>query len=392
MWWTRLWLVLVSLAIAALGVVFVSLLRDVEQESLRSRDEQLSRSQTTIEQALRLEAAALIEAATVMASDVTLASTLEDEARGLGEPQLLRNSLKKRLRLLAEGRRLSLLWLLSRDGQVMARVGLDEDRSGDSLVGWPVAGLALRGYRLDDLFEHGGRVYTVAAVPLPALSHDSYAGALIIGLPLDENLGDKLGVSVVFRHGNRLLGSTAASPPADAKVMELRRPGSVQGVSILTWQRASSVSPVTRIRALLAGLPLGYLLRGALISVLLLGVGFLLLRLDRTESAPARALPLSASPSPTAMADTPSFLTAPLIPPEVDGEPGSLSQLPRLYAEFVSAKARRGESLVGLSFETFCDELKESAARIQSDQGCREVRFRVHETDGRASLRATPVW
>lgn len=395
MWWTRLWLLLLSLAVATLSVLGVALLREFEAESLRHRDALLVKSQTTIEQALRLEAAELLEAATVIASDVTLASTLEDQARGLGEPQLLRSSLKKRLRLLAEGRRLSLLWLLDRDGQVLARVGLDEDRSGDSLVGWPVAELALRGYRLDDLFEHGGRVYTVAAVPLAALAHDRYAGALLIGIPLDENLGEKLGLAAIFRHGDRLLGASSASPPADAKVLEVQRPGSVKGVSILTWQRASSLSPLARTQALLASLPLGWLLRGALLSGLLLAVGWLLLRLDRP--APEPTLPLFASPgpaSPLALPDAPSVPATPALPTEeeVDGEPGSLEQLPRLYAEFVAAKARRGESLVGLSYETFCEELKESAARIQNDQGCREVRFRVHETDGRASLRATPVW
>lgn len=383
--WTRLWLVLVSLVLGGLIACGLVLLREVEQESIRHRDELLLLGQREIDQALRLDADQLIDSATVIASDVALASTLEDIERGLGEPALLQKSLQKRLRRLAEGRQLAFLWLLGRDGQVLARVGLDEDRSGDSLFGWPLAELALRGYRLDDLYEHGERIYTVAGVPLTTLGHDRYAGALVIGEPLSTKSFEKLGLSAVWRHGDRLLGASTDSPPADAKVIEVPRHGSVRGVALLTWTRASSLSPLVRLRALLVAMPLGVLLRGALLSGLLLVVGFLLLRLDRKEPA----LPVPPVPK---LDGTGSLPAQPNITSETDGEAGSLDALPRLYAEFVSAKVRRGEPLIGLSFETFCDELRESHARIQTDQGCRDVLFRVHETDGRASLRATPVW
>ena len=386
MTFTRLWLVLLSLVIGGLGVGGLALVRDADQESLRHRDERLTLSQQQIEQALRLDAAQLIETATVIGSDATLASTIEDAERGLGEPRLLQKSLQKRLRRLSDGKKLAFLWLLGRQGQVLARVGLDEDRSGDALDGWPFAELALRGYRLDDLYEQNGRIFTVAGVPLTALSQKGYAGALLIGEPLDEKLGEKLGLQAVWRHRDKLLGESSLRPPADARVVEIRRPGSVDGIALLTWQRAHVVSPFWRLRTLFLALPIGVLLRGAGLSALLLMVGFLLLRLDR--SAPTPVPPGLAGLEPSQR----SLLQVPTPPVDSFGEPGSLDALPRLYAEFVSTKVRQGESLLGLSFETFCDELRESHARIQVDQGCRDVLFRVHETDGRASLRATPVW
>ena len=79
-------------------------MRDADQESLRHRDERLTLSQQQIEQALRLDAAQLIETATVIGSDATLASTIEDAERGLGEPRLLQKSLQKRLRRLSDGK------------------------------------------------------------------------------------------------------------------------------------------------------------------------------------------------------------------------------------------------------------------------------------------------
>ena len=391
MWWTRLWLVKLSLLLLALMVGGVLLWRDAEREMAEQRDSLLSKTRQTAELGLRIEAEQLIEQATVLAGDTTLTGGLEEQQRGLAEPELLRLSIQKRLRKLLEHRELGLAMLVDRDGVVLSRVGVSEARHGDSLSGWQLVQLGLRGYRLDDLYEEEGRLYEVAVAPLTTPSHDRYAGALVIGRPLDERLGTTLGVEVAWRRAGQLVTSAGAGPPPGATVLSVRRPGSVEGVELLIWQVPHMASIRARlVRSVAHGLPSRSLLWGGLVSVLLLGAGFGLLAIDRARldkqhqaSIAPMLLPLPADP--VAFSE-PIATTAPA------ADPAPTDDLAHMYADFVAAKVRCGESLGGLSFETFCDEILGGKQNITRDQGCRDVYFRVQVKDGRATLRATPVW
>jgi hypothetical protein len=264
-------------------------------------------------------------------------------------------------------------------------------------MGWPLLQLGLRGYRLDDLYERDGRVYEVAAVPLTALSHDRYAGALVIGRALSEKVGQKLGIAVAWQRAGKWLGAnppTAHQPMDNAQersaLMLLRRPGSVEGVELWGWQPSRPTTLRSRLEiSRSSGLPLRFLLRGALASLLLLGCGLLLTKLDRARLLSSWRPETPASRQAT-VTDVPAIISLP--DPDPYAEPPAGDDLPRMYADFVAAKVRCDESLAGLSFETFCDEILGGKERIKSDQGCREVMFRVHVHDGRATMRATPVW
>ena len=111
MWWTRLWLVKLSLLLLALVVCGGLLWRDVEREMAQQRESLLAKTQQTAELVLRLEAEQMIEQATVLAGDTTLIGSLEEQQRGLAEPELLRLSIQKRLRKLLEHRELGLAML-----------------------------------------------------------------------------------------------------------------------------------------------------------------------------------------------------------------------------------------------------------------------------------------
>ncbi len=64
----------------------------------------------------------------------------------------------------------------------------------------------------------------------------------------------------------------------------------------------------------------------------------------------------------------------------------------RVYQEFVQARERCQESVEGLNFELFRQRLQQSRDQIMQQHSCKTVQFHVHIKDGRATLRATPVW
>ncbi len=64
----------------------------------------------------------------------------------------------------------------------------------------------------------------------------------------------------------------------------------------------------------------------------------------------------------------------------------------RVYQEFVLARERCQESVEGLNFELFQQRLQQSRDQIMSQHNCQTVQFHVHIKEGRATLRATPIW
>ena len=64
----------------------------------------------------------------------------------------------------------------------------------------------------------------------------------------------------------------------------------------------------------------------------------------------------------------------------------------RVYQEFVLARERCQESVEGLNFELFRQRLQQSRDQIMTQHSCHTVQFHVHIKDGRATLRATPIW
>lgn len=74
------------------------------------------------------------------------------------------------------------------------------------------------------------------------------------------------------------------------------------------------------------------------------------------------------------------------------GQDDQQSAYYRVYQEFVQARERCQESVEGLNFELFRQRLQQSRDQIMQQHSCKTVQFHVHIKDGRATLRATPVW
>jgi hypothetical protein len=63
-----------------------------------------------------------------------------------------------------------------------------------------------------------------------------------------------------------------------------------------------------------------------------------------------------------------------------------------VYQDFVQARERCHESVEGLNFDQFQQRLQQSREQIMRQHGCATVQFQVHVKEGRAMLRATPIW
>lgn len=64
----------------------------------------------------------------------------------------------------------------------------------------------------------------------------------------------------------------------------------------------------------------------------------------------------------------------------------------QVFQEYVLARERCHESVEGLSYEQFRQRLQDSRAQIMRQHGCRGVDFQVYIKEGRAALRATPLF
>jgi hypothetical protein len=64
----------------------------------------------------------------------------------------------------------------------------------------------------------------------------------------------------------------------------------------------------------------------------------------------------------------------------------------QVFQDYVQARERCRESVEGLSYEQFRRRLSDSRATIIREHGCMSVEFHVYVKDGRAALKAIPIW
>lgn len=64
----------------------------------------------------------------------------------------------------------------------------------------------------------------------------------------------------------------------------------------------------------------------------------------------------------------------------------------QVFQDYVQARERCRESVEGLSYEQFRRRLTDSRATIIREHGCVSVEFHVYVKDGRAALKAIPIW
>jgi Double sensory domain of two-component sensor kinase len=194
--WTKIWLFLLTAVVGVLLVLALALPRPVERRVHESEDMRLVRARLDVERLLQIDARTWV--------DVALAyglAGLDGDLRRLRDtapdtiPTDIHTAVQGNLRKLVEGTKVAdkieLAVALDAWGRVIARVGVDENDWGDDLSGWFLVRDALRGYMRDDLWLIGDKLYRVAAAPILTRAETgdrAYVGAVIIGQAVDDGL------------------------------------------------------------------------------------------------------------------------------------------------------------------------------------------------------------
>jgi len=193
--WTKIWLFLVTAALGVALVVALALPRPAERRVLESEDLRLQRARSDVERVLQIDARNLVDAALsfgLAGLDGDL-KRLRDQAPDT-IPSDTHASVQANLRKLVDGTKgdkMELAIALDAWGRVIARVGADEKEWGDDLSGWFLVRDAMRGYLRDDLWLLGGKLYRVAGAPVLVRGEGgdrAYVGAVILGQAVDDGL------------------------------------------------------------------------------------------------------------------------------------------------------------------------------------------------------------
>jgi hypothetical protein len=213
MFWTRFWLLLVTVACAA-AVSFALLApRPVQQQLERESGARLERAQQAAALLLKVNARKWMDTVAQVATDAMLVESLEQATRGPADLNLLHRTVQERLRYFNVNLKQDIIIATDAKGRVVARAGLDENVYKDGVEGFPLVADALRGLRGDDSWSIGGKLYRVEASPV--IARDRYVGALILGQEVGSELATSmkqvLDVDVAFLLRGRVLASTAQS-------------------------------------------------------------------------------------------------------------------------------------------------------------------------------------
>jgi hypothetical protein len=214
MFFSKTWFLLVTVA-GGLAVALALLApRPVQRDLERETGARLERAAHSASLLLKNNARKWIDSAAQVCTDAVLIEALEQATKGPADLGLVHKTVQERLRYFNEQLKVDLMMATDARGRVIARAGLDENVYRDGVEGFPLVADALRGYRGDDTWSLGGKLYRVAASPV--IARDRYAGALIVGQEVAGELAASMKrvieVDVVFLLRGRVLAATAQLP------------------------------------------------------------------------------------------------------------------------------------------------------------------------------------
>jgi hypothetical protein len=216
MYFTKIWFGLVALC-GAVSLSLAVLAQVPSQHAVeREQAERLDYAQHSLQLLLKVNARKWMDYATQAASDREVVGPLEEASRGGEISAAVHQTAQAKLRQFNDNLKLQLMWAVDAKGRVVARAGFEDSVYKDSVVGLPLVEDALRGYRGDDTWALGGKLYRVVAVPVFSKAVDRYAGAFVLGEEVDAKLAfavkERLRVEAAFFLRDKLLGASFASP------------------------------------------------------------------------------------------------------------------------------------------------------------------------------------
>jgi hypothetical protein len=211
--WSKIWFFLTAVIAAAAITIALMLPRPAERQRLADERQRVITACDVINILLGTNARSRVDLAGTFArseidvSAVLAPATLSDGISG--EANQTARTVATQLLDSTTGDKPDFVILVDARGRVVARVGVHDDRYGDTLAGYFVVDDALDGYMRDDLWIIDGTLYLVAAAPVFG---NRWAGAVIIGHAMDQELAKRLvgqlGVHLVVYAGGEPVATT----------------------------------------------------------------------------------------------------------------------------------------------------------------------------------------
>jgi hypothetical protein len=220
MFWSRLWLVLLSIVAALATAAALLAPRPLADELDRETTRRLERAQQATAWFLRVNARQWMDTVAHDATDAVLVNGLQEATKGPADLAMVHKTVQERLRAFAEKAKVDVVMATDAKGRVIARAGLDEGVYKDFVEGLPLVSDALRGLRGDDTWSLDGKLYRVAASPVISFSNGPgrYVGSLVmgqeVGAALAQSLAAMMGVEVAFLLRGRLIAASTQLPVA----------------------------------------------------------------------------------------------------------------------------------------------------------------------------------
>ncbi len=201
MYISKFWVFLLTVAATVAITIALIMPRPAERAALKQEDKTVRKACLITKILLRDNARSRIQNTSAFAQavrqagiakllyDVSSAETITAEANGTG-----RSELTKLLETVPDPKP-SFVWLLDKNGRVVARSNLNDSGYGDSMRGYFVVQDALDGYVRDDLWMMEDGLYRVAAAPI-LTKKLNWAGAIVLGRRMDKAFAGTLSKSI----------------------------------------------------------------------------------------------------------------------------------------------------------------------------------------------------
>jgi hypothetical protein len=215
MFLTKIWFVLVGLALGVAATAAFVAPRSADRRIVELEGQRLDRAQYAAEQMLKGDAHYWIDYTAKLARDAVLTESLDAASRGAGEPRLLHETVNGRLKTLAPqlgAIGLDAIGAVDAKGRLVGRIGEPDGGGGEAMAGLEVIADALRGYLSDDVWGFGGKLRRVAAVPVLSKTRDRIVGAVYVAAETSKRLAEvwkkNLGVEIAVLLRGQVVSST----------------------------------------------------------------------------------------------------------------------------------------------------------------------------------------